>query len=543
MMPNAHLSVPRRRLAPLQAALLLTAVALGGCGGGGGSSSSTTPDFSVVSGGAACGSSGCGGDSADGSGVGSGADGGDGAGGGLGEMRNAKVTVTKPDGTLLGAAPLQNNLVSLYPGAYTGPIMLAFGDDGSGNGQYFDEALQTWVKFGATTVHVMVPSLTHHVSANVLTETAYQYLKQSRNFTEVSVIDAALITQVNNAVRDAFNARVPAAFQINDITNYAVAPSDTTVANSLPNTHAGRYGTLLAALTLTAQAFDSTLTAPALTFMNELIADMVDDDTINASVTTPTAYDVQLPQSLASAMVNARANYGAANQPSLPTAVPNLCFNPSLFVTGTNWYLTYLVTAGTTPAGDVTFALTVNPPTTFQGNAGAIDVVLNTYAGLTSGTTPTSTVHSYYAPDLSNGLVKYGSTSTFPGSSSLSVFNPPYTDVQYLQRPGDQENLSSSETVTSFDAQGNVIGVPAVVAFALSTTFVGYETVTVSTGPQTFRDACHYSSVNGDGSHTETWFTASGQGVPVKTVDIDANGVTTQSSEYRSGNVNGIVVH
>ena len=50
---------------------------------------------------------------------------------------------------MLGSAALDNNLVSLYPRAYTGPIVLEFADDGSGNGAYYDESTKTWLKIGA----------------------------------------------------------------------------------------------------------------------------------------------------------------------------------------------------------------------------------------------------------------------------------------------------------------------------------------------------------------------------------------------------------
>ncbi|MFM2067958.1 MAG: hypothetical protein RLZZ584_2867, partial [Pseudomonadota bacterium] len=159
----------------LRLSCIAAACVLVSCGGGGGGGYGGPPvvpvavEFEVLAGGGACNGD-CGGDSGDGGGVGSGADGGDGAGGGLGQMRHVRVLVRKPDGTALGSAVLQGNLVSLYPRTYKGAFILEFVDDGSGTGEYYDEARKAWVSLGGQKLHVLVPSLTHHVSANPLTE-------------------------------------------------------------------------------------------------------------------------------------------------------------------------------------------------------------------------------------------------------------------------------------------------------------------------------------------------------------------------------------
>ena len=81
-------------------------------------------------------------------------------------IEDAKIPV-------LGSAPLQGSMVSIYPGSFRGPLLLKLVD--TGGGQYWDESTRQWTSLQGVTLHAMLPSLTHHVSINPLTEAAYQY--------------------------------------------------------------------------------------------------------------------------------------------------------------------------------------------------------------------------------------------------------------------------------------------------------------------------------------------------------------------------------
>lgn len=531
---TARLAQVAWRLGGLVAALTISA-----CGGGGDSSPPppSGPELEVFSGARACGAGGCGGDSADGSGVGSGGDGGDGAGGGLGAMQFVKVTVTKPDGTVLGSAVLEDNLVSVYPRRYTGPIVLEFADDGSGNGAYFDEGLRDWFKIGSAKFHVLVPALTHHVSANALTEAAYQWAVKTYGSSNLT---AAQMTTANNKVRDAFNKRVPTEYHVTDATNYSVAVSDVTAPNSLPNTHAGRAGTLFAAFPRAALRRTSTLEAPVLAFIRQLVADMLDDDTINDSDATPDAekaYGVDLPQVLNDAIIEAKAEYGSGEQPSPTPPAATTCFNADLFAVGTTWTLNYQDTdiAGEGGVSDFSQTLEVTRITDFPeaGVASALEIRADSTVAGTS-----STVFNYFGPDISGGIVNYGSKSSTVNGSTVTTYTPPYTERTLLLQPDSTDSVHVVGTTNVYDVSGTLV-FRQPLDYIQSTYMVGYDTVTVPAG--TFKNACHYSQPDGTtGGKTDFWLTSSGQGIVVLQIDYDANGGIAFKSELTSGNVNGV---
>lgn len=315
---------------------LLTIAMLVSCGGGGGGSTpATTPPtdtginggttplaFVIQSGGAACGTAalGCSADIGGGDGAGGG-DGSGGAGGSESAMRNVTVTAYRPDGTVLGSAPLTNNLVSVFPNSYTGPFILRFVPQT--NGEYFDEAKRAWVSLGNTTLRVMVPSLTHHVSVNSLTEAAYQMAIKAPG--GEAALTAASMTQFNNVVRDQFNAKVVAAYRTNDVTNFATSLDDLSGFGTLPNTFAGRYAAMLAALPIAGSTFsDGVLAAPALSYTgqiaNDLVADSLLDDTGGAGYANSTYNAATLTPQLTSGVCTAISVWGSASLPS-PLAV------------------------------------------------------------------------------------------------------------------------------------------------------------------------------------------------------------------------------
>jgi hypothetical protein len=437
-------------------------------------------------------------------------------------MRNVMVVARKPDGTVLGSAALSGNLVSIFPGSYTGPFILEFADDGSGNGQYFDESKSAWLPLGSLKVHTLVPSLTHHVSANVLSEAAYQVAIQQAG--SEAALTADSMTTVNNAVRDAFNVRTPPQYRVSDVTNYAVAVSDTTTAGSLPNTNAGRYGVLIAAMPRVATATTASLSEPAIAFLAQLALDLKDDGIVNNSATPATgqrAYDSNLAVALADAVTAARAAYGSAQQP-VPSAAPNSCFNTALFAVGSVWTLSYQNSPPQT--GTVTRNFSVTRRTTdFQG----LDA-LETKFSTSDGSVP---IFTYFAPDLSNGLIEYGTLQSSPGFSATTVNVPPITpEREFLLRPGQSETITTTSDVTT--NQGGSIQGPIRSSASRTTTFVGYEDVTVPAG--TFRNACKYTTAS-NGFSTTTWITSSGQGVEVQLVNNSQGG----GEKLTSGTVNG----
>ncbi|MFY9514467.1 MAG: hypothetical protein WAQ05_26170, partial [Rubrivivax sp.] len=466
-----------------------------------------------------------------GGGVGGAGDGGgDGAGGGLGAMRNVRVTARKPDGKVLGTALLQNNLVSLYARTYKDAFVLEFADDGSGNGEYFDEAEKKWLKLNGQSLHILVPKLTHHVSANPLTEAAYQWALYK--YGTEAALNAVRMAEANETVRQAFNSRVPPEYRVSDVTNYAVAVSDTTVPGTLPNSHAGRFGTLLAAMPRAARLFLGTIPFPALAFTRQLVKDLRDDNIVNASSddAEQEAYDGSLSLLLADAIQSARTDYANLAQPG-PTEVPNACFNPGLFTLGTKWSLTYTeMPADSSPVTSTLQLEVTSTAATFQTYNPALEVRLSD---------GTESVFTYFAPDLSAGIRRYGNRidANFNGTllSFVNLVSPSSLSRQFLLLPGESETVSETLLSTVYNPDGSVFSPTQTTTSATTTTFIGYETVTVPAG--TFKNACKYAITDARQQTTTTWITSSGQGIEVRSVE--SNGTIT---ELQSGTVNGQAV-
>ena len=275
-------------------------------------------EFIVASAGGACGTGGCGGDSADGSGVGAGASGSASAGPGLSAMRNVRATVVKPNGQVLGAANVGTDyLVSLYPQTYSGPFIVEFAEISTGVGEYYDESLRQWLPLQGQKLRVMVPSLTHHISANPMTEAAYQYAVRQAG--TQAALTATSMQQANALMLAQLNAKLPTAYQTNDVTNFVVPIDHNSGSGTLTNTWAGRYGAVVAALPIASTLFDSALSAPALAFTQQLTADMGDDSAFNASAAgTGAAYDSKIAYQLNVGLCTAVSIWGS---PTLPSQV------------------------------------------------------------------------------------------------------------------------------------------------------------------------------------------------------------------------------
>ena len=219
---------------------------------------------------------------------------------------------------MLGSAALSADyLVSLYPVTYRGPFILKFADNGSGNGEYYDESKRAWIRLQGQVIHVMVPNLTHHVSANPISEAAYQWALKL--YGSEAALTATSMQQANDLLLAQVNAKLPTAYQTNDITNYVTPISDASGSGTLGNTWAGRYSAVMAALPIASSRFNPALEKPALAFTNQLVEDLKDDGVFNVSASVPTltaAYDGSVANQLGAGICSAIAVWGSQALPS-----------------------------------------------------------------------------------------------------------------------------------------------------------------------------------------------------------------------------------
>jgi sugar lactone lactonase YvrE len=280
-------------------------------------------EFVLVADSSACLTANCSGgaDTGDGGASGVGGDGGGAsAGPGLSAMRKVQVIVRKPSGQVLGtvalcpALPCTGYLVSLKPRGYAGPFIVEFADNGGG--EYFDEAQRAWLSMQGTKLRVMVPTLAHHVSVNPLTEAAYQYALQRAGGVETGLTTSAMQT-ANDLMKAQLNAKLPNPYRAVDITNFVTPLTDVSPSGVLTNSHAGRYGAVIAGLPVAGALFDSSLAAPALSFLRQLSADFKDDGLFNASAQpTGAAYGDTVTAYMNSGICRAVAAWGSASMPS-----------------------------------------------------------------------------------------------------------------------------------------------------------------------------------------------------------------------------------
>ena len=150
------------------------------------------------------------------------------------------------------------------------------------------------------------------------------------------------MTTANNAVRDAFNLRVPSRYRVTDITNYSVAVSDATAASALPNTHAGRWSTLLASLPRAALHFNPGLRFPALAFMkpdHHRPAGRRHGQCLGRHRRRRRRLRPRPAAGHHRNRLVGDLEWGSSEQPA-PTSAPSTCFNIALFTVGTKWDLT-----------------------------------------------------------------------------------------------------------------------------------------------------------------------------------------------------------
>jgi len=122
----------------------------------------------------------------------------------------------------------------------------------------------------------------------------------------------------NNLMKAQLNPKLSEPYRTVDVTNLVMPISDTSGAGTLTNTHAGRYGAVIAGLPIASALFDSTLARPALAFMTQLAADVKDDGQFNASVRPSggVAYSDAVAAYMNSGICHAVAAWGSASMPS-----------------------------------------------------------------------------------------------------------------------------------------------------------------------------------------------------------------------------------
>lgn len=444
--------------------------------------------------------------------------------GGPGGLRHAAVTVSRPDGTVLARGPTRDGVVSVFSVADLGPVILSVADDGSGAGVYFDPSTSTWQPLGARVWRAMLPQASAHSSANPLSEAAYR-LAVARSG-DARALDAAAMADANAAVRALVNARLPLAYHVGDVTQFATAVWPRAV-ESPADSHAGRFGLLLAAMAHAAQATDGALASPAFAFDDHLQQDLADDGRFNASVDgNPRAYDRRLPFRLRTALALARERHAGALLPE-PGPVTNLCHNPALEAPQAAWTLvrrtmnergsTAIVTerfiAGGVAALPWDLAVTSHTRRMLaQGydaiSEEAIDFDRTSYLG-----------GAGLEVRLQHG---YGETGTYCPSdpacydaAKRRVRIPATVDRTHLLNVGGSFRTRYVEVLSSNFGGGWEPPV-RIIERDVTTTFVGFEDVVVPAG--TFRGACRFDIVDDgeDMTRESVWITSSGDGLPVQ---------------------------
>jgi len=240
---------------------------LGSCGGGGSTGDSGEQcRLSIAS-------------QPDGSGAGT--DGGPGSaagdagngGAGLGQIRNATVTIEQADGQSAGPAALDNTtgLVRFVLCGYTGPVK--FTVKAESNATYFDEGVGKEVPFTGE-IHAVISTYTKNVGFTTLTEAAYQLVVTK--YGADGWKNPAQVTEANSTVRDVINRALPVGMQIDDITRMPQIVNSSSGTNALNGTQNGLLGTLNAGLAKAARFFSLSDPTPALTMARQLGLDLSD---------------------------------------------------------------------------------------------------------------------------------------------------------------------------------------------------------------------------------------------------------------------------
>lgn len=268
-------------------------------------------------------------------GTGGGGDGGGiGAGGADGRIAQAEVTVTLDDGTVLGPASTSNKgLFTIRAGDdYRGGINIDLvGVPGT---TYFDEAKEADLPFPAgDRLRAQTDLIRSNIGVTPLTEAAVR-LQSEPAFAQLP--PAERIKLANDTVLAQINSQLPDKYKLTDITRLPalVAPQSLTAKNQINTlsrtTLEGKYGAILAGLSIAASRFNPTLQSPGFDIGRQLVKDLADgrlDGTGPGG--EPIASDNKLAYSmdelsgqLTAAIETANTRFGAVDEPEpTPTSV------------------------------------------------------------------------------------------------------------------------------------------------------------------------------------------------------------------------------
>ena len=265
-------------------------------------------------------------------GIGAGADGGGGvgAGGSLGQFRNALVYAVLDDGTRLGPATTDpvTGMVTIKPGrSYAGSLVVEL--IGQGGTEYFDEAKSAWLGFPAgQKLRAHVPAIRANIGLTPFTEAAVTHAETDPQLARLPAVQRA--TESNERIRLIANRQLPASYAIDDLTLLPVLLNPSSAKGALPDTPAGRYGTVIAALTFAASQYNPPLVAPGLNVATQLVKDLADGKLNGAGAdgSSPDSPDqlayvaTELPGQLVASIDTVNTRYGVdAGDPPLPQVV------------------------------------------------------------------------------------------------------------------------------------------------------------------------------------------------------------------------------
>ena len=257
-------------------------------------------------------------------------DGGVGAGGSLGQFRNALVYATLDDGTRLGPATTDpaSGMVTIRPGrSYAGSLLVELA--GQAGSEYFDEAKNAWVAFPAGQVlRAHVERIRGNIGLTPLSDAAVAHAENDLQLAQLPLAERA--RQSNERVRLAINSQLPASYAVDHVTTLPVLINAASGRGALPDTPAGRYGSVIAALTFVGSQFNPPLPAPGLSIATQLSRDLADGridgagpDGAELAAADQLAYEsTQLPGELVAGIDRVTSRYGVdAGNPPLPQVV------------------------------------------------------------------------------------------------------------------------------------------------------------------------------------------------------------------------------
>ncbi|MCP5174097.1 MAG: hypothetical protein H6996_03205 [Moraxellaceae bacterium] len=184
----------------------------------------------------------------------------------LGKILNAKVVLKNAKtGKELGSGGTGNTGIATFTAQKTSdPVVVEV--MGQAGAKYFDESKGEEVDFDAgKQIRAALPMLEDKIGVSTLTEVAYQAAEKKAG--PSSALSAEIISGANEAIRKAL------APELENITTPPHLVGSVADLATIANNAAGKYALKLAAL---AKIVPNTDATPALTFLNQLAADLED---------------------------------------------------------------------------------------------------------------------------------------------------------------------------------------------------------------------------------------------------------------------------